>query len=243
VLVSVSKGKLICAMMRDTSFFVPPARCLLATFSGINLLSVFAFEVLGQAPFGSLVLSAIFQVRFLDVEAEPPVAVAAPDASAHETETRRSAQRTPELVLGRNIEQASLRRGFLFALGHVIDARHRFHVSKLRCAMFWASAKFDGAIAVVVSFHQETADALAVSSALPIVAGIIAIMAVAHLSNSPAICSMVVHPRSTVSSKSEKTSSNNRWIDVGVRLRDRDFDGHRLLRGLFLFLAQRRGKA
>src|SRR5580658_9185640 len=95
--------------------FVPPARCLLAAFSGINLLSVFAFEVLGQAPLGSLVLSAIFQVRFLDVEPEPPVAVAAPDASAHEIETRRSAQSTPELVLGRNLEQASRRRGILFA--------------------------------------------------------------------------------------------------------------------------------
>jgi hypothetical protein len=184
----------------------------------MNLLSVFAFEVLGRAPLGSLVLSAIFQVRFLDVEAEPPVAVAAPDASAHEIETRRSAQRTPELVLGRNIEQASRRRGILFALGHVIDAWHRFHVSKLRRAMFRASAKFDGAIAVVVSFHQETADALAVSAALPIVTGIIAIMAVAHLSNSPAICSMVVHPRSTVSSNSEKMSSAEAMLDVPSRL-------------------------
>jgi len=109
--------------------------------------------------------------------------------------------------------------------------------------MFRASAKFDGAIAVVVSFHQETAEALAVSAALPIVTGIIAIMAVAHLSNSPAICSMVVHPRSTVSSKSEKTSPHNRWIDVGVRLRDWNFDGHGLLRVLFLLAAQGRGKA
>jgi hypothetical protein len=83
--------------------FVPPARCLLATFSGINLLSVLAFEVLGQALLGSLVLSAIFQVRFLDVEAEPPVAVAAPDASAHETETRRSAQCTHELAMWWNL--------------------------------------------------------------------------------------------------------------------------------------------
>jgi hypothetical protein len=154
-----------------------------------------------------LVLSAIFQVRFLDVEAEPPVAVAAPDASAHETSAGCTAQRTPELVVGRNIEQASRRRGILFALGHVIDARHRFHVSKLRRAMFRASAKFDGAIAVVISFHQETADALAVSATLPIVTRDIAIMAVAHVLKSPAMSSMVVQPRSTVSSKSEKMSS------------------------------------
>jgi hypothetical protein len=42
--------------------------------------------------------------------------------------------------------------------------------------------KLDSAIAVVVSFHQETTDALAVSDALPIVPSEIAVMTVAHLS-------------------------------------------------------------
>jgi hypothetical protein len=108
--------------------------------------------------------------------------------------------------------------------------------------MLGTRTKLDWAIAVVVSFHGQTTAAFAVPTALPVVPGEIAIMAVAHLSNSPAICSMVVHPRSTVPSKSEKTSSNNRWIDLGVRLRDRDFDGHRLFRWLFRLPAQGRGK-
>jgi hypothetical protein len=61
--------------------------------------------------------------------------------------------------------------------------RHRFCVAQLLCgSVLGASAKLDGASAVVVSFHQETADALAVFAALPIVPREITIMTVAHAS-------------------------------------------------------------
>jgi hypothetical protein len=55
-----------------------------------------------------------------------------------------------------------------------------------------ASAKLDGAFAVVVSLHGKTADALAISGALPTVTRDSAIMAVAHVLKSPAKSSMVV---------------------------------------------------
>jgi hypothetical protein len=97
--------------------------------------------------------------------------------------------------------------------------RHRFcNAPLLLGCVLGARTKFDWAIAVVVSFHGQTTAAFAVPTALPVVPGIIAIMAVAHLSNSPAICSMVVHPRSTVSSKSEKMSSAEAMLDVPSRL-------------------------
>src|ERR1700675_267634 len=50
----------------------------------------------------------------------------------------------------------------------------------LGCVFAGASAKFDGAFAVVISLHGKTTDALAVSGALPIVPGEITIMTVAH---------------------------------------------------------------
>ena len=50
--------------------------------------------------------------------------------------------------------------------------RHRFRYAPLLLGcVLGARTKLDGAIAVVVSFHQETADALAISRALPIVPG------------------------------------------------------------------------
>ena len=59
--------------------------------------------------------------------------------------------------------------------------RHRFrHPSFLFGCVLGTRAKFDRAIAVVVSFHRQTADTVAVFAALPIVPGEIAIMAVAH---------------------------------------------------------------
>lgn len=45
-----------------------------------------------------------------------------------------------------------------------------------------ASAKLDGAVAVVVSLHGETADAFAVLAALPVMPSEVAVVAVAHLS-------------------------------------------------------------
>jgi len=48
--------------------------------------------------------------------------------------------------------------------------------------MLGTRTKFDWAIAVVVSFHGQTTAAFAVPTALPVVPGEIAIMAVAHCS-------------------------------------------------------------
>jgi hypothetical protein len=62
-----------------------------------------------------------------------------------------------------------------------------------------ASAKLDGAFAVVVSLHRKTAEADAfAAAALPIVTD--TIMTVAHVLKSPAMSSMVVQPQSTISS-------------------------------------------
>src|ERR1700693_336352 len=57
--------------------------------------------------------------------------------------------------------------------------RHRFrHASVLFGCVLGTRAKFDRAIAVVVSFHRQTADTVAVFAALPIVPGEIAEMTV-----------------------------------------------------------------
>ena len=58
---------------------------------------MFALKVLGPL-FGSLILGTMFQVRQLDFEAEPPIALAAPHARAHKASAGRTAQRPLELV-------------------------------------------------------------------------------------------------------------------------------------------------
>jgi hypothetical protein len=59
--------------------------------------------------------------------------------------------------------------------------RHRFcDASFLFGCVLGTRAKFDRAVAVVVSFHRQTADTVAVFDALPIVPGEIAEMSVAH---------------------------------------------------------------
>lgn len=61
----------------------------------------------------------------------------------------------------------------------------------LGCVL-WASAKLEGAFAVVVSLHGKTTDALAVSGALPVVPSKIAIVAMAHLA--PSLLLMRLQP-------------------------------------------------
>jgi hypothetical protein len=61
--------------------------------------------------------------------------------------------------------------------------RHRFcNAPLLLGCVLGARTKLDWAIAVVVSFHGQTTAAFAVPTALPVVPGEIAIMAVAHCS-------------------------------------------------------------
>jgi hypothetical protein len=61
--------------------------------------------------------------------------------------------------------------------------RHRFRQALLLFdSVLGARAKFDRAIAVVVSLHRQTANTVAFLTALPIMPGTIAEMAVAHLS-------------------------------------------------------------
>ena len=64
--------------------------------------------------------------------------------------------------------------------------RHRFRDSSfLFGCVLGTRAKFDRAIAVVLSFHRQTADTVALFAALPIVPGEIAEMSVAHSLRSP----------------------------------------------------------
>jgi hypothetical protein len=60
---------------------------------------------------------------------------------------------------------------------------HRFSNAPLLLGcVLGTSAKLDGASAMVVSLHGDSADALAVSLALPVMPGLIAVVTMAHVS-------------------------------------------------------------